>query len=65
MHASSWRNPLTAEVWRSSFRRLVSPTIGSQPIGAFTSADTLFVLTPIWNDGGARRQDGCGIGSAR
>ena len=51
MRAGTWRNPLTADVWRSSFRRLVSPVIGGKPISAVTSADVLSVLTPIWNDG--------------
>ena len=51
MRAGTWRDPLTAEVWRSSFRRLVSPVIGGKPISAVTSADVLSVLTPIWNDG--------------
>ena len=51
MHASTWRNPRTADIWRSSFRRFVSPMIGSKPIGAVTSADILSVLTPIWNGG--------------
>ena len=51
IHASTWRNPRTADIWRSSFRRFVSPTIGSKPIGAVTSADILSVLTPIWNVG--------------
>ena len=51
MHASTWRNPRTAGIWRSSFRRDVSPTIGSKPIGELTSADILSVLMPIWNDG--------------
>ncbi len=51
MHASTWRNPRTADIWRSSFRRFVSPLIGSKPIGAVTSADILSVLTPIWNGG--------------
>ena len=47
MRAGTWRNPLTADVWRSSFRRLVSPVIGGRPISAVTSADVLSVLTPI------------------
>ena len=51
MRAGTWRNPLTADVWRSSFRRLVSPAIGGKPICSVTSADVLSVLTPIWNDG--------------
>ena len=51
MRAGTWRNPLTADVWRSSFRRLVSPAIGGKPINAVTSADVLSVLMPIWNDG--------------
>ena len=51
MHASTWRNPRTADIWRSSIRRFVFPVIGSKPIGAVTSADILSVLTPIWNDG--------------
>ncbi|MCY4482025.1 MAG: tyrosine-type recombinase/integrase [Spirochaetaceae bacterium] len=51
MRASTWRNPLTANIWRSSFKRLVSPKIGMKPINAITSADILSVLTPIWNNG--------------
>ena len=51
MRAGTWRNPLTVDVWRSSFRRLVSPVIGRKPITDVTSADVLSVLTPIWNDG--------------
>ena len=51
LHASTWRNPRTADIWRSSFRRFVSPTIGSKPIGDLTSGDILSVLTPIWNGG--------------
>ena len=51
MRAGTWRNPLTADVWRSSFRRLVSPVIRGRLISAVTSADVLSVLTPIWNDG--------------
>ena len=51
MRAGTWRNPLTADVWRSSFRRLVSPAIGGKPVSAVTSADVLSVLMPIWNDG--------------
>ena len=51
MRAATWRNPLTADIWRSSFRRLVSPVIGSKPISEVTSADVLSVLPPIWNDG--------------
>ena len=29
MHASTWRNPRTSDIWRSSFRRFVSPMIGA------------------------------------
>ena len=51
MRVGTWRNPLTADVWRSSFRRLVSPVIGGKPISDITIADVLSVLTPIWNGG--------------
>ena len=49
LHASTWRNPLTASIWWSSMERFVFPVIGDKPISAVTTADVLSVLVPIWS----------------
>ena len=46
--ATTWRNPLTAEIWRSSFQRFVFPVIGDKPVSEVTTADALSVLAPLW-----------------
>lgn len=48
LHADGWRNPRTADHWRSTFGRFVYPTIGNKPVGEVTTADVLAIVGPIW-----------------
>ena len=48
LHASTWRNPLTASIWWSSMERFVFPVIGDKPTSSVTSGDVLSILTPLW-----------------
>ena len=65
MRAGTWRNPLTADVWRSSFRRLVSPVIGGNRSAMSPVPMCCPCLRRSGMMGGRRRHGGCGIGSAR
>ena len=49
LHASTWRNPVTASIWWSSMERFVFPRIGAKPVSSITSGDVLSVLVPIWS----------------
>ena len=48
LHADGWRNPRTADHWRSTFRRFAYPTIGNKPVAEITTADVLAIIAPIW-----------------
>ena len=65
MRAGTWRNPLTVDVWRSSFRRLVSPVIGGNRSPTLPVPICCPCLRRSGMMGGRRRRGGCGIGSAR
>ena len=47
-HATSWRNPKSADQWRSSLTAYAFPLIGSKHCSAISSADVLSLLQPIW-----------------
>ena len=49
MHAPSWRNPRTADHWRSRLTAYAYPAFGEQPVNAIGPTDILGVLTPIWH----------------
>ena len=48
LHADGWRNPRTADHWRSTFRRFVYPHIGNKPVAEVTTADVLAIIGPLW-----------------
>ena len=49
MHAPSWRNPRTADHWRSRLTTYAYPAFGEQPVNAIGPTDILAVLSPIWH----------------
>ena len=48
LHAPGWRNPRTADHWRSTFERFAFPTIGTKPVAEVTASDVLAVVGPLW-----------------
>ena len=48
LHADGWRNPRTADHWRSTFRRFVFPIIGTKPVADVTAGDVLQIVEPLW-----------------
>lgn len=54
MHAPSWRNPRTADHWRSRLETYACPTLGNRLVDAIGPTDILGVLSPIWH--GRREQ---------
>ena len=65
IHAPTFRNPRTAEIFRSVMRDYAIPRFGRKSVSEVTPADVLSVLTPIWSGEAARRPAGCASGSAR
>ena len=49
MHAPSWRNPRTADHWRSRLTAYAFPAIGDRAVAAITPADIFDVLSPVWH----------------
>ncbi len=49
MHAPSWRNPRTADHWRSRLETYACPTLGNRLVDAIEPTDILGVLSPIWH----------------
>lgn len=47
-HTASWRNPKSANQWRSSLIAYAFPLIGSKHCSVISSADVLGLLQPIW-----------------
>ena len=48
LHADGWRNPRTADHWRSTLQRFAYPTIGNKPVAEVTTADVLAIIGPLW-----------------
>ena len=48
-HAPSWRNPRTADHWRSRLTAYAYPALGDMPVAAITAADIFGVLSPVWH----------------
>ena len=49
MHAPSWRNPRTADHWRSRLATYAYPTLGDRRVDAIGPTEILGVLSPIWH----------------
>lgn len=49
-HAQGWKNPKSADQWRSSLKAYANPKIGKKTAQAITTADILDILWPIWQD---------------
>lgn len=49
-HAPGWKNPKSADQWRSSLKAYAYPTIGKKAAQSITTADVLDILRPIWQD---------------
>lgn len=50
IHAPTFRNPRTAEIFRSVMDAYAIPRFGRKLVSEVTTADVLAVLTPIWNE---------------
>lgn len=49
-HAPGWKNPKSADQWRSSLKAYAYPTIGKKAAQTITTADVLDILRPIWQN---------------
>lgn len=47
-HAPGWKNPKSADQWRSSLKAYAYKTIGKKTAQAITTTDILDILRPIW-----------------
>jgi len=49
-HAHGWKNPKSADQWRSSLKAYANKFIGKKTAQAITTADMLDILRPIWKE---------------
>ena len=49
IHAPTWRNPRTGEIFRASLRDYALPRIGRFLLSEVTTADVLAIVGPLWN----------------
>lgn len=49
-HAPGWKNPKSADQWRSSLKTYAYQTIGKKNAQNITTADILDILRPIWHE---------------
>ena len=50
VHAAGWKDGgRSEELWRSSLRDYVIPTLGARPVDRIHTSDVMAVLLPIWN----------------
>lgn len=49
-HAHGWKNPKSADQWRSSLKSYAYPKLGKKTAQAITTADMLDILRPIWRE---------------
>lgn len=49
-HTPGWKNPKSADQWRSSLKTYAYQTIGKKDAQSITTADVLDILRPIWHE---------------